>query len=130
MRIRTVLITSLGALALLLGVIGIYGTMSYLVAQRTREFGIRIALGARPQILPFTVAAKGMGPIVAGIGLGLAAAAALVDRLRDLLFQIDARDPATFASVAVLVCLVALAASYMPARRAATADPVTVLRAE
>jgi putative ABC transport system permease protein len=130
MRIRTVLITSLGALALLLGVIGVYGTMSYLVAQRTREFGIRIALGARPQILPITVAAQGMGPIVAGIGLGLAAAAALVDRLRDLLFQVEARDPATFTSVAVLVCLVALAASYVPARRAATADPVTVLRAE
>ena len=129
-RIRTALIASLGALALLLGTIGIYGTVSHLVAQRTREFGIRIALGARPAMLPLTVAARGLPSVAAGIALGLAAAVVSADRLRELLFEVDPRDPATFVSVAILVGVAAFTASYVPARRSAAADPVTVLRAE
>lgn len=130
MRIRTRLITWLGAVALLLGIIGIYGVMSYLVAQRTHEFAIRVALGARPTTLPFVVIGQGLRYASAGIVLGLFAAAFVVDRMRSLLFEVDARDPETFAVVAVVVGLVALAASYVPARRAATADPLLVLRAE
>jgi predicted permease len=130
MRIRTRLVTVLGATALLLGVIGIYGVMSYLVAQRTREFGIRVALGARPWALPLGVVAQGLRFASAGIALGLVAAVLAGDRIRSLLFEVDARDPVTFVGVAVAVALVAVAASYVPARRAATTDPLVVLRAE
>lgn len=130
MQLRTRLITLLGAVALLLGVIGIYGVMSYLVAQRRHEFGIRMALGARPWALPLVVVAQGLRYTSVGILLGLIAAALVVDRIRGLLFEVDAHDPATFAGVAVVVASVALAASYIPARRAATVDPLIVLRAE
>ena len=130
MRIRTTLVLSLGVVALLLGVIGVYGVMSYLVALRTREFGIRIALGARPRSLPFLVAREGLRLTIAGLAAGLVAALFLVDRLHVLLFQIDAHDPTTFAAVAIVVSAIALAASYVPARRAALADPLTVLRTE
>jgi putative ABC transport system permease protein len=130
MRLRTNLVSLLGAIALLLGVIGIYGVLSYLVAQRTREFGIRVALGAHPWALPLGVVAQGLGFASAGIALGLIAAVLVGDRIRGLLFEVDARDPATFVAVAVAIALVAVAASYVPARRAATTDPLVVLRAE
>jgi putative ABC transport system permease protein len=130
MRIRTRLITLLGAVALLLGVIGIYGVMSFLVAQRTREFGIRVALGARAWALPLTVVAQALRYALPGIVVGLLAAGVVADRIRSLLFEVDARDPATFAVVGLAVALIAVAASYAPARRAATADPLIVLRAE
>jgi putative ABC transport system permease protein len=130
MRIRTRLVTLLGAIALALGVIGIYGVMSYLVAQRTREFGIRVALGARPWALPLVVVGQGLRYTVPGIACGLLAAVFVGDRIQNLLFEVDARDPATLAAVGVTVALVAVAASYAPARRAATADPLLVLRAE
>ena len=110
--------------------IGIYGVMSYLVAQRTHEFGVRVALGARPWALPLVVVRQGLRYILAGIALGLFAATLVVDRMQTLLFEVDSRDPATFAGAALVVALVALAASYVPARRAATADPLVVLRAE
>lgn len=130
MRIRTQLIMFLGMVALLLGVVGIYSVMSYLMSQRTREFGIRLALGARPWALPLVVVAQGLRYTLPGIVLGLCAAAFLLDRMRNLLFEIDAQDPATFAGTAFLVALVAVAASYVPARRAAIIDPLRVLRAE
>jgi putative ABC transport system permease protein len=130
MRIRTQLITFLGMVAMLLGVVGIYGVMSYLVSQRTREFGIRLALGARPWALPLVVVGQGLRYTLAGIGLGLCAAVFSLDRMRKLLFEVDAQDPATFAGVAFLVALVAVGASYVPARRAAIVDPLMVLRAE
>ena len=130
MRLRTRLVSLLGAIALLLGVIGVYGVMSYLVAQRTREFGIRVALGARPWAVPLGVVAQGLRLASAGLALGLVGAVVAADRIRSLLFEVDARDPATFAAVAVTVLLVAIAASYVPARRAATTDPLVVLRAE
>jgi predicted permease len=130
MRIRTWLITLLGAQALLLGVIGVYGVMACAVAQRTREFGIRVALGARPWALPLGVVASGLRTIVPGIVCGLFAAIAAGEWLRPLLFGIDPRDPWTLAAVAAGVALVAALASYLPARRAAAADPLVVLRAE
>jgi ABC-type antimicrobial peptide transport system permease subunit len=130
MRLRTRLVTLLGAIALLLGVIGIYGVMSSLVAQRTREFGIRVALGARPWALPLGVVAQGLRFTLAGIVLGLVAAVVVGDRIGGLLFEVYPRDPATFAGVAMAVVLVAVAASYVPARRAATTDPLVVLRVE
>jgi putative ABC transport system permease protein len=111
-------------------VIGIYGVMSYLVAQRTREFGTRVALGARPWALPLGVVAQRLRFASAGIALGLVAAVLVGDRIRSLLFEVDARDPATSDAGAVAVALVAVAASYVPARRAATTDPLVVLRAE
>ena len=130
MRIRTVLIASLGAIALLLGVIGVYGVMSYMVTLRRHEFGLRVALGARPSAVPLIVVGEGLRLALGGMALGLVAALFVGDRMRDLLFEVDARDPATFAGVALVVGLTALAASYVPARRAANADPLIVLRAE
>lgn len=130
MRIRTLLVTVLGGVALLLGLIGIYGVASYLVAQRMHEFGVRIALGARPLTLPIVVVAQGLRYTIVGVALGLSAAGLLVERLRGLLFGVEPRDPLTFAGVALVVLVVASCASYVPARRAATVDPLLVLRAE
>ena len=130
MQIRTRLVTLLGLMALLLGLIGIYGVISFLVAQRTHEFGIRIALGAQQWALPLVVVAQGLRYTLPGIIFGLIAAALVGNRIRSLLFEVDARDPLTFAVVGVSVGLVAAAASYVPARRAATIDPLVTLRAE
>lgn len=130
LRIRTTLVTLLGVTALILGVIGIYGVMSYLVAQRTREFGIRLALGARPSALPLGVLAQGLRLASTGIALGLVLAVVASGRIRSLLYEVDARDPITFVAVGVVVAVVAAAASYGPARRAATTDPLMVLRAD
>jgi putative ABC transport system permease protein len=130
MRIRTRLVTLMAAVALLLGMIGLYGVMSYLVSQRTREFGIRLALGARPWALPFTVVVQGLSYTVGGVVLGLLGAAFIGDRVSGLLFEVDPKDPFTFAAVGVGVAAVALAALYTPARRAASVDPLKVLRAE
>jgi putative ABC transport system permease protein len=130
MRIRTRLVTVLGAVALLLGLIGIYGVASYLVAQRAHEFGVRIALGASPSALPLVVVAQGLRYVAAGVGLGVLAAALAVGQIRGLLFEVDPRDPLTFAAVSLFVTVIASCASYVPARRAARVDPLVVLRAE
>jgi ABC-type antimicrobial peptide transport system permease subunit len=130
MRIRTLLIIALGGFALVLGVVGIYGVISYLVALRAREFGIRLALGARPGTLPLAVVAQQLRLTVVGIALGLGAALLVVERMQSLLFEVDARDPASFGAVALLVAVTGLLASYLPARRAARADPLVVMRAE
>jgi predicted permease len=130
MEIRARLVTLLGAVGLLLGVIGIYGVISYLVARRAREFGIRVALGARPWSLPLVVVGEALRFVVPGIVLGLLAAALVAEQIRSLLFEVDPRDPVTFAIVALTVGLVAALAAFVPARRAASVDPVMVLRAE
>jgi putative ABC transport system permease protein len=104
--------------------------MSLLFRGRAGEFGIRVALGARPWALPLTVVAQALRYALPGIVIGLLAAGVVADRIRSLLFEVDARDPATFAVVGLAVALIAVAASYAPARRAATADPLIVLRAE
>jgi putative ABC transport system permease protein len=115
---------------LLLAAIGIYGVTSYAVSRRTREIGIRIALGADRRGVVAIVLRQAL--VLTGIGLviGLAFGAAAAQLLRSLLFGISAVDPLTFGGAAVLFVAVALAASYVPARRATRLDPVTALRSE
>jgi hypothetical protein len=117
-------------LALLLGAIGIYGTLSYVVSQRTREIGIRMALGARAEQVRRMVVAQ--GGMVAGVGVvvGLVGALLLARVLDSLLFGVSAIDPVTFVATAVVMVGVALLASYVPARRASGVDPVEALAGE
>jgi predicted permease len=118
------------SMALLLGVIGIYAVISYSLAQRTHELGIRIALGAPSAALERLVLGH-VAPLVGiGLGVGLAGAAALTRLMRTLLFGVDPLDPATYAAVCALLAGAALAASYLPARRATRVDPMHALRAE
>ncbi len=120
----------LGAAALLLAAMGIYGVISYLVAQRTREMGIRLALGAQRRDLLKLVLGQGLTLTMIGVAAGLALALALTRFLSSLLFGVGAADPITFAAIALLLAVVALAASFLPARRATKVDPITALRHE
>lgn len=122
------LLGSFAGVAVLLAVIGIYGVISYSVAQRTHEVGIRRALGAQRGDILWLVVGQGFGLASAGVALGLAGAFALTRVMKGLLFGVSATDPATFAGIALLFILVALAASYIPARRAARIDPMSALR--
>jgi putative ABC transport system permease protein len=129
-RFQSVLLSSFAGLALLLAAIGIFGVMSYSVAQRTHEIGIRVALGAgSDQVLRLVV---GQGLLLALIGTagGLAGAFALTRYLRTLLFNVSPTDWLTFTAVPLVLCVVALAASYFPARRAMRVDPMQALRYE
>jgi len=116
--------------ALLLGAIGIYGVMSYSVAQRTNEIGLRIALGANGHEVSRMVVAQGMRVAVVGIAVGVVAAVAATRVMGGLLFNVSTTDPVTYAVVATLLTIVALIASYVPARRAALVDPMTAIRAQ
>jgi putative ABC transport system permease protein len=127
-RFVSTLVTAFGALALTLAIVGIYGVMSWSVAERMREFAIRLALGVRGPALVGSVLGKALALAGAGITLGLLGARAATRVLNGLLFGIQATDAVTFAATAVAVALVALAACYVPARRALRADPVTLLR--
>ena len=117
-------------LALGLAILGTYGVISYLVNQGTREIGIRVALGATPRGILMMVLGRGMSLALLGIAAGLAGALALSRLIRNLLFDVPATDPATFALVAVLLALLALLATYIPARRAARMDPLISLHHE
>ena len=119
---------TLAALALLLGVVGMYGVVSYGVVQRRREFGIRLALGARASQVTGVVVREALA--LAGIALvvGLAAALGSTRVLAGLLYEVSPRDPITFAAVAVLVAVVAMAAAWVPARRATRIDPAMTIR--
>jgi len=119
-----------GAMALTLGIIGIYGVISYTVSQRKREIGIRLALGAQGGDVLQMVLRQGAKMAVAGVAIGIGAALGLTPLMTSLLFGVTARDPQTFAGVAVLLMFVALLASYFPARRATRVDPMVALRHE
>ncbi len=119
-----------GLLALTLAAIGLYGLMAYSVAQRTKEIGIRMALGARPGAVLKLVVRQGMRLVLIGMAVGLVAAFNLTKLVSNQLFGALANDPLTFASVPLLLASVALLACWIPARRAAKTDPLAALRRE
>ena len=127
-RFRTVLLGAFAALALTLATIGVFGVLSYFVTQRTQEIGIRIALGARSGDVVRMVLTRGVGLAAMGIAIGLVAAIPLTRSMQALLFDVQPTDVPTFATVGIVLILVAAAASYLPARRAARIDPMTALR--
>ena len=129
-RFNLILLSCFAVLAVGLAIVGVYGVVAYAAGERTREIGIRIALGAAPEDVVALVVRSGLGWSVAGVVAGLAGAWALTRLMSGLLFAITPTDPATFVSIAAVMIAVSLGASYLPARRAAKVDPVRALRAE
>jgi len=129
-RLAAQLIGVFATVALVLAAVGIYGVMSYAVAQRTQEIGIRMALGAGEENILQMVMKNGAALALAGVAIGLLAAFLLARLISSLLFQTSASDPPTFSIVPLLLLAVALLASYLPARRAARVDPMVALRYE
>jgi putative ABC transport system permease protein len=129
-RFYMVLLGAFAGTALFLAALGIFGVMSYAVVQRSREIGIRVALGADPKQVLAMVLGHASLLAVAGVGLGLAGALSLSRAMGSLLFELSPTDPTTLAGVAVLLLAVALLASYLPARRATRVDPLIALRSE
>jgi hypothetical protein len=123
-----VLVATFAALALVLAAIGLHGVLAYTVAQRTREIGVRLALGASPSRVRWDVVGQGMRLLRAGLLCGAAAAVAASGTLRGLLFDIGPRDAGVFTATVALLALVGFAACWVPARRATTIDPATALR--
>jgi putative ABC transport system permease protein len=129
-RFITLLLTMFTAVALVLAAVGVYGVVSYVVALRTREFGIRLALGAQRRAVFGQVLGRGLLLIGWGVVVGLAGACGLTRFLTPFLFGITPTDPTTFVAVALLLGSVALFATYLPARRATKVDPLIALRVE
>jgi predicted permease len=129
-RFRTMLLGAFALMATLLAAVGVYGLISYSVTQRTREIGIRVALGAGPPQVLRPVVREGLTLGLAGVIIGLAGALAATRVLSAFLFGVEATDPVTFVGVAVLLLLMAFIASYIPSRRALRIDPIAALRAE
>jgi len=129
-RFSMLLLTVFAVAALALASLGIYGLLSYAVAQRSREIGVRIALGAQSSDVPKLVIGQGMKLAFIGVAIGLVASLALTRTMKTLLFGVSATDPLTFAAIALLLTLVALLACFVPARRATKVDPLAALRAE
>ena len=127
-RFQTFVFLVLGTLAIVLAVTGIYGVISYVVSQRTREIGIRVALGAQRRTVLHLIIREGMGLALVGAVIGLIAALVLTRLMAGLLFEVEATDPLTFGLITMLLLLVSLAACWIPARRAAKVDPLVALR--
>jgi putative ABC transport system permease protein len=127
-RFAMLLLTTFAALAFGLAVVGVYGVMAYLVSQGTRELGIRLALGATPRAILALIISRGMAVSAAGLLAGVIGALVLTRFMRSLLFQVEPSDPLTFVSIPVVLGLAALAATYLPARRAAQIDPLLTIR--
>ena len=129
-RFNTWLMTLFGAAALLLAAIGIYGLMAYSVEQRTRELGVRLALGADAGDVRGMVIGQGMALAAVGIGVGLAASLALSRLMTAFLFEVTATDPLVFVVAALVLAVVSLAAVWLPAHKASQVDPIEALRFE
>jgi ABC-type antimicrobial peptide transport system permease subunit len=125
-----VMLAIAGAAALVLGVVGLYGTIAYVVSQRRREIAIRLALGAQQRAVTRTFVRYGLGLAAVGVVLGLGAAAAVTRFMGALLYGVGALDPLTYAGVALALAAAAVMASWLPARRAAAVDPAEALAAE
>jgi predicted permease len=125
-----VMLAIAAGMALLLGAVGVYGVISYVVSQRTREIGVRVVLGAQSGSVRRMVLGQGLRLVVVGIGVGLVASVVLTRLMTGLLFGVSPSDPLTYGAVALVLGGVALLASYMPARRAARVDPMVAIRAE
>jgi putative ABC transport system permease protein len=129
-RVSMLLLSGFAVLALILAAVGIYGVIGYSVSQRTQEIGVRMAVGADRRSVLMLVIREGLLMALAGVTLGIGLALAAAGRLSQLLVDVTARDPLAFAAAATLLIGVAVAASYVPARRATKVDPLTALRAE
>jgi ABC-type antimicrobial peptide transport system permease subunit len=129
-RFNALLLAVFAGLALTLAMVGLYGAISYAVGQRTHEIGIRMALGAAPRLVMKLMLERGLRLALLGTVLGLGAAFALARLTSSLLFGVSATDPWTFAGVAIALMAVAIAACYIPARRAMRVDPMVALRHE
>ena len=129
-RFRMFVLAVFAAVALIITTAGIYGVISYVVSQRTHEIGIRMSLGAQVGDVLWMVVWRGMSLTLIGVALGVAASLALTRVMKNLLFEVSATDPSTFALIALLLTGVALIAIYIPARRATKVDPMTILRSD
>ena len=129
-RFTMLMFSVFAAVALLLASVGIYGVLSYIVGQRTKEIGVRMALGASRSDVLHAFLRDGARLTLIGVTVGTVAAFALTRLMTSILFEVKPTDPVTFLGVAVLLCFIALIACYIPARRAASVEPMQALRAE
>ena len=129
-RFRTSLLAAFAGVAVFLAALGVYGVLAYFVSQRSRELGIRLALGAQPRELFSLVVAQGMRPVVAGAAIGLAAAIGVTRLMASLLFGVSALDPVSYVTTVAALVATGLFASALPALRATRVDPMVALRDE
>jgi ABC-type antimicrobial peptide transport system permease subunit len=127
-RVSTILLAAFGLVSMMLAAIGVHGVVSYGVAQRTREFGVRIALGSSPAQIKSLVVASGIRTALVGLLAGMAGAIGLASALKSFLYGVGPMDPAVIAGVVALLLSVVFVANYVPARRATRTDPIQALR--
>jgi ABC-type antimicrobial peptide transport system permease subunit len=129
-RVQTLLLAAFALVALLMAAVGMYGVLSFVVSGRTREIGVRVALGARTVDALSMVVAEGMRLAAEGVAIGVVAAVGLARLMSHIVFGVSPRDPGSIIAAAMVLLAAAFVASYVPARRAARVDPMTVLRQE